>query len=856
MSVSHQIDSFSGISTQPDHIRFDSQVDDMINFYPTADGKTIKRGGMSYFDDVSTGNAKLYTYSRGDGEEKYKVILQGNGTIQIWLITEPGGELTFTPDFVFRSDAYSATIATYLTSSNPDHDFKLVTVGDVTWILNKSINTAMTASTTSDNGNIGYIWIKKISPDDLFPFTYNVSFTGATGGTYSFTPTSGNSENLTTCISANLQELINAGTGTHGVTAAVLGGDDGGTAPAIYGKSSVIKLIGTDANLTGMSYSDSFGDLAGSVFYKKINALEDLPPTLFGETTSSTIEINSGDDLKGDSYYVKWTGKVWEETTADGIENKIDINTMPLLMARQPGGYFTLSFIEDHEGGTMATHDINPPYTVKAAATTDGFKFDIENRLVGDDDSNKLPSFIDEKIRDMFFFKNRLGFITTNAVVMSEIGKYGNFFFSTVLQLLGSDPIDVIVDTTYVTYLHYAIPLNNELFLFSEDSQLTLSGQGALTPSTVRISESTRYSFDSNVQPLVVGDTVYFAVRKDTGSALMKYTSYGQMKTNTGEDVSSHVSGLIPYGMKFLVGSSALKMIFIGGIDNIVYGYRYETQGDDLVLTAWFKFQFNPNINIVNSVWFDDVMYLLDDTGEYYYIPYNGSSVDYRTDDENSDLSTYDFEARVDLSSYSPQTQTKTKSKRGVFQYKTIQIMHDEDVNNFYIEMYRRDLETITTEWVTITDYVVSDLRIDSVDGNLYRCIVAHTSGAVTPLVNAAPSAESTPWFSGVDYVIGEFRIDETDIDGRLYKCIANHTSASTTPKDDAVNWILVTWISYVDPLEATKVIVKREFLTRRAYLSGNNKNRKVSLVSDTAGDCTLYGVNIEGIYIERSKGI
>ena len=70
------------------------------------------------------------------------------------------------------------------------------------------------------------------------------------------------------------------------------------------------------------------------------------------------------------------------------------------------------------------------------------------DRQVGDEDSNPMPSFVGEKISDIFFFKNRLGFLSRSNVVLSQAGDFFNFFRSSVTSLLDSAPIDVSVSVT------------------------------------------------------------------------------------------------------------------------------------------------------------------------------------------------------------------------------------------------------------------------------------------------------------------------------------------------------------------------------------------------------------------------
>ena len=117
----------------------------------------------------------------------------------------------------------------------------------------------------------------------------------------------------------------------------------------------------------------------------------------------------------GDEYWVKFVADdgtggsgQWEETAAPGIDKEYDASLMPHQLVRNADGTFTF------EQATWAY------------------------RLVGDDDTNPAASFVGKKIKDVFFFKNRLGFVADENVIFSEASEYFNFWRTTVTQLLDS----------------------------------------------------------------------------------------------------------------------------------------------------------------------------------------------------------------------------------------------------------------------------------------------------------------------------------------------------------------------------------------------------------------------------------
>ena len=105
------------------------------------------------------------------------------------------------------------------------------------------------------------------------------------------------------------------------------------------------------------------------------------------------------------------------------------------------------------------------PDTLPIEIVSNGTDFTLRamkmaDRKAGDDNSNPLSSFVGQFISNVFFFRNRLGFLSGDNVIMSESGLGGldstgqlefNFARTTVTSLLDSDPIDVSVVRSLVT---------------------------------------------------------------------------------------------------------------------------------------------------------------------------------------------------------------------------------------------------------------------------------------------------------------------------------------------------------------------------------------------------------------------
>ena len=69
-------------------------------------------------------------------------------------------------------------------------------------------------------------------------------------------------------------------------------------------------------------------------------------------------------------------------------------------------------------------------------------------REVGDEDSNPDPSFVGQTVKDMFFYMNRLGFLSSDSVILSQPGDYFNFFVGSAIAVSDADPIDMTASST------------------------------------------------------------------------------------------------------------------------------------------------------------------------------------------------------------------------------------------------------------------------------------------------------------------------------------------------------------------------------------------------------------------------
>lgn len=391
--------------------------------------------------------------------------------------------------------------------------------------------------------------------------------------------------------------------GTEHVAKALFSGNSGGyigpvggiDSHATYGnstqKDSVIYLQGS-ADFT-VAVKDDFAGEGITFIRDKVSRFEDLPPTA---PHGYMVKVEGTPESAFDDYWVKFVADdgvfsrgLWEETAAPGITYVIDPATMPRILIRQSDGTFMLKKAD----GTT------PVSNVPAGANYSAYKW--TNRLVGDNDTNPLPTFVGNKILDIVYHQNRLGFVAGENLILSEVSEFFNFFRTTVLDLLDSDPIDVAASTPRIGKITSAIPFNRDLILFTPTSQMILRGAEVLTPKTISIATVADFdNLSSTCEPVPSANSIFFAFKNGAFTGVRELVPNemldGSYITN---DLTNSVSNLIPGSPRIIATTTHDNIAAIVSGGNL-YCYRYFTAQNERIQSAWFRFTF-PDFGAVAS---------------------------------------------------------------------------------------------------------------------------------------------------------------------------------------------------------------------------------------------------------------
>ena len=367
----------------------------------------------------------------------------------------------------------------------------------------------------------------------------------------------------------------------------------------IYGK------IINQAKTYTISTADGSGNTAMYAIKDTIQDFTKLP--YYGkEGTIVKVTGDEGDTLS--DYYVKFDGMgVWTETIAPATSVGLDDTTMPHALINNNDGTFTFK------------------------------KLDWTDRVCGDaTDTNPNPSFVGKTIQNLTYYKNRLGLLSGENLILTENASYFNFFATTVTQVLDTDPIDIAASGTQVNTLKHSVGFNETLLLFSDTAQYKLDHAGdTISPTTAILNEVSSFEHDDSVTPIAAGKLAYFAQARTNNTAIREYYADDDTLTNDGLDISVSVQSLIPSNAYQIVSNTVEDCMAILCDDtadtqvapytistdiaptnaDTMYIYKYFFDGGEKVQTAWSKWEFS-GVKILGGMSVESNIYLFTIEGQ------------------------------------------------------------------------------------------------------------------------------------------------------------------------------------------------------------------------------------------------
>lgn len=601
----------AGISQQPPKLRHAEQLEEQINGYSTEAGGLQKRPPTQHIKKLPALplKTKVHLINR-DETERYIVAFTGD-TLRIFDLS--GNEKTVKMEHNAEN---------YIRCTNPTTELKAITVADHTFIVNTTKTVEMNTNDKSPN-----TWETQGALVVIRQGQYGRKYTvRIKGQDYSYeTPNGGeawHSTKITTDnISDELFKLLAGGVikrfkdmndtelGSYGIrkerrNKESAGGErivsrtvyiykgreyserdtfapEGVQGLQVIKGTNWLQLIGT---LDDISVSDGFNGEAMKLFTNTTPKFDILPSSApHGYTVLVKGERSTDDD-----YYVRYNEslKLWEECPKPNIAIHLRYETMPYILRREANGTFTCTWAEWNQ------------------------------RRTGDDDSNPVPSFVGNKINDIFFFRNRLGIISGEAVNLSKSSDFFNFWIDSATGVVDTDPIDLQVSHNRVSTLYNAVPFNQDLYLFSAQTQFVLRAEGVLSPKTAVIDQVTEFDADTWIKPIGVGRNLYFTAQKTDYTSVQEYFAVADSTTQkNATDITGHVTNFLVnkiYSLRACNNENILIALSDSKRDTM-YIYKFLFLNDSKAQASWSQWTFDGDI--IGADFINSIMYLVINRG-------------------------------------------------------------------------------------------------------------------------------------------------------------------------------------------------------------------------------------------------
>ena len=350
-------------------------------------------------------------------------------------------------------------------------------------------------------------------------------------------------------------------------------------------KDGSITIDRTDG---GDFFLEAVDGLAGQglgLVHKEVDSLSDLPvraPDGFRVAVRGDAE--SGED----DYYLRFEANDgqafgeggWVEIVGPALKTSLDESTLPLQLINTGVDTFTLGVTE------------------------------WASRKAGDDDTNPFPSFVGKTLNNFVFYKNRLGFIFQDSLVLSEAGELFNFFRTSVRTLLDTAPIDVATSVPKVTNLMTSVAFQESLLLFAERGQFVVKGDPVLSNKTISIEAVTNYDVETTQEPLALGSYIYFPFVRGDFLGLQEYSLNASTDVYDSVDITNQVPAYLSKGDTLTItGSSSASLIAVSPGGRTFYIYKYYFNGREKILSSWGKVTLP--MNVVGMEFFNSSLYVL-----------------------------------------------------------------------------------------------------------------------------------------------------------------------------------------------------------------------------------------------------
>ena len=705
--ITQTIPSFiNGISEQPDHLKFQGQLRDIVNAIPDVTLGLYKRPGSKRIGTAPLTNVQSggswFHYFRDETEGSYVGQVAADGQVRVWRCSD--GTLMTT---AYGTGGQTA-IQNYLATSEPEN-LQFLTINDTTFVSSRDSSNANTligtTGTTDDRPEAHCAMVELLRTENGRQYGINIYDSSATsslttvkratkvkitGNSYDESDGSGHCPGIGTEVYAvtaagsygatsNVVHVKNSGgttitSGKNNLTFRVTALGQQGVSPNYSADTNgpggqnyrcsynleVVLLHGgegwdvgdvirvepehaSEANSSdGQAYIEvSVTEIETTTVKATLSSADDglirPAPTPFDSDTAVTADtilagitaqLPAGVSAKviGPGIYLSSSNPFNVEIAEEDLMRVFQktINEVTLLPNQCRHGYivqvknarmsdeddYYLRFDGENQlDGTgswtecakpgIAKSLTNMPLVIQRTATTTFTvkQFTYEDRRVGDDNTNPVPTFVGKRINKVLFLRNRLALLAGENVILSRPGTLGtpDFFIESALTVSASDPIDISAASMFPSDIFDGIEINAGLLVFSTNQQFLLSSDDTvLNPDTAKLRSVSTYNYNKDIPPISLGTTIAYLDNSNKFSRMNQMANTAREGEPSILEISKLVPSLLPKDIDLLTNSRENSIILIGKTNtDTVFGYKYLQIGDKTQQQAWFKWKLN-----------------------------------------------------------------------------------------------------------------------------------------------------------------------------------------------------------------------------------------------------------------------
>lgn len=328
-----------------------------------------------------------------------------------------------------------------------------------------------------------------------------------------------------------------------------------------YLNGSVFRITSTDASFD-----------IGNVTYSKLGSYTNVTPA------GPTIALQQQAGLR-------------LTTVNTGVVNGVSIS-------RAGRAYTALDVVTNAEGDTFRVDTV-----ASVTQSVDGVAKQFwKPRVVGDAETNLMPTFVGNKIHGISFFKNRLILMSNENVICSQAGDYFNFFASTVITIVDSDPIDLSCGSLKPIELRHSVQIPRGLAVFADNAQYILeTTTDAFSAATAEINLLSSFSQSPRIAPVDTGSSIVFVEQSDTATGVFEMSIGGPGEKPTVVELTRGIPSYIPSDIRDLkvTSSASTFALFSNREPKNLYIFRFFEDGTKRLMFSWFKWELPGDVAMV-----------------------------------------------------------------------------------------------------------------------------------------------------------------------------------------------------------------------------------------------------------------